>query len=464
MKRTRSVLPCILLSWGCLAQANDDYLTTAPIKALLGSVVQPSADAMRAGPLALKGKELESLRSPQSSAAFNLSGVDELTGNENTPLTFSRMRLWAPQAQIRILEGTTRRIVSPPQSNFFRASNASTTMIIAVDPVSGEVFGLARKNGSVSVLSGNLTTQVEFKAVEGPDDSQLFCGSTRERQPADSLDRFQRNLSSLNADAPAGVGINYDAVIAVDTDNEWLAGKGGNTTTATNFITNLFVAMNVYYERDLQTHLLLGDITLRTGSGDPYASSGDVFDHLEEFGEEWFQNNGAIDRDFAIMLSGRGVSSNVFSGVAWLDQYCDQGHLSTVNGVPNVRVGSYANNRIGSNLGTGFVANLVGHEIGHLLGSDHTHCYNPPVDTCFNGEAAFGCYAGAVSWPGGLGTTMSYCHFGPPNGAACGTSDEEFHPTVQTLIEGRIAANSPSCIAPHAGSEIPLFEHGFENP
>ncbi len=38
---------------------------------------------------------------------------------------------------------------------------------------------------------------------------------------------------------------------------------------------------------------------------------------------------------------------------------------------------------------------------------------------------------------------MSYCHLL----GGCG-STADFHPIVQTLLEGRLAANSPSCIAP----------------
>jgi hypothetical protein len=59
---------------------------------------------------------------------------------------------------------------------------------------------------------------------------------------------------------------------------------------------------------------------------------------------------------------------------------------------------------------------------------------------------------------------MSYCHVSGSDGAGCGTSNSEFHPTVQGLIESQLAANSPSCIAvfepPVSGHTI--FNDSFE--
>ncbi|MCB1034307.1 MAG: hypothetical protein KDD47_10800, partial [Acidobacteria bacterium] len=80
------------------------------------------------------------------------------------------------------------------------------------------------------------------------------------------------------------------------------------------------------------------------------------------------------------------------------------------------------------------------------------------VDQCYRAES--GCYSGSVSCPGGSnGTVMSYCNFSPPNGAGCGQNNLEFHPTVQTLIEGFIAAHQPSCVTSFNG----LFSDGFES-
>jgi hypothetical protein len=246
-------------------------------------------------------------------------------------------------------------------------------------------------------------------------------------------------------------------VIAIDTDSEWLAGFADDTDAANDWITNLFLVMNVMFERDLGAQLMIGDVILRTGS-DPYnVTSGDRFDQLTEFGQYWRLNQDGSDRDFAAMLSGRNINPNSFSGIAWLNQYCQNGW---VPGGQGFTVGSYSYNAIGSNWPASAAAKFVGHEIGHNMGSPHTHCYNPPVDQCYGSEDD--CYSGPASCPGGPGTAMSYCHLL----GGCG-STADFHPTVQALLEDRLASNSPACIAPFdggVGEDPVIFDSGFENP
>jgi len=224
-----------------------------------------------------------------------------------------------------------------------------------------------------------------------------------------------------------------------------------------NWITDIFLIMNVFYERDIETRLLIGDVTLRIGT-DPYSVPSNRNDQLDEFGNYWRYNMTGIDRDFAAMFSGRSISSGSFSGIAWVNVYCNKGQSQGSS-----TVGSYSFNAIGSGRTALNTALFVGHEIGHNLGSPHTHCYSPAVDNCYASQS--GCYSGPLSCPspGNKGTVMSYCHLGSSSGGAGCGSLQEFHPTVQGLLESRLAANSPSCIAPFEEPGIDLiFDHGFE--
>jgi hypothetical protein len=186
--------------------------------------------------------------------------------------------------------------------------------------------------------------------------------------------------------------ISYQAVVAIDTDSEWLDGFGDDTDEALDWITDVFLAMNVFYERDVETRLLIGDVILRTGS-DPYSPNPDTFAKLNEFGEFWMDNMDDVDRQFAAMFSGRNIGAGSFSGIAWINQYCDYGR--SINGGTAV-AGSYSYNAIGASRTAANTAIFVGHELGHNLGSPHTHCYSPPVDQCYNAEG--GCYTGATKW------------------------------------------------------------------
>jgi hypothetical protein len=139
------------------------------------------------------------------------------------------------------------------------------------------------------------------------------------------------------------------------------------------------------------------------------------------------------------MLSGRNISGWAFSGIAWVDAYCEYGQVYGSN-----VAGSYSYNAIGSSFSAAAAAHFVGHELGHNLGSPHTHCYSPAVDQC--STTGSNCYQGPLSCPAdGAGTVMSYCH----NLAGC-DADSEFHPTVQARLEDRLADElAAGCIIPY---------------
>ena len=255
--------------------------------------------------------------------------------------------------------------------------------------------------------------------------------------------------------AERGTGMpTHSAVIAVDTDAELLDKKFSNDTSdAADWIADLFTAMNVRYERDVALRLLQGDTFLRPGSppydDDPYDAEGSPVTsaQLIEFGTYWSANMGAVERVFATLLSGKSSSPNSYSGRAWLNVYCNTQSPGGYN-VNQVFIASFSS------------ADFVAHEIGHNAGSPHTHCYSPEVDQCYNAE--FNCYDGTPTCPaGGSGTIMSYCHFGGPNGAGCGSNLSEFHPTVAALFASLIASNTPGCVEELVFDEI--FTDGFES-
>ncbi|WP_223788987.1 M12 family metallo-peptidase [Marinicella meishanensis] len=368
----------------------------------------------------------------------------------------TRYEIMAPGAKITAL--TDQGTVTLPPPNLLVYGDTAQGVSLVVNPNNGDVSGLINQAGVTMAITGNLHQGIDFQPTDSgvpTDQASQQCQTALADQPGDPLADLQVDLMSQTLSPSPRGALDYQAVVAVDTDNEWMAGKGNNTTTATNYIVGLFSDMNVFYERDLSLRLLIGNVNLRIAA-DPFPTRSDIFDSLNDFGEYWRVNNDAISRDFVVLLSGQNIANFSFSGIAWINQYCENGFLQAGG---TETVGSYSVNRIGSSLSTGFTAQFVGHELGHNMGSPHTHCYVPAVDQCFNGEG--GCYGGAVSCPGGsAGTIMSYCHFGAPNGADCGLNDDEFHPTVITLLDTRIVSNFPSCIEPLSADLI--FANSFD--
>lgn len=377
-----------------------------------------------------------------------------------TRVQLTRLDPFAPGAQVIVMDHEGPSILDRSSIRAFMDTEAGVGFIL--DTETREVNGLYRRGGALLGIEGRLDDQLSLRRIETDartDESINQCHAELSAQPAAAQRGIAAAMGSHRA-VRAQRGLQFQTVVAVDTDNEWMAGKGNNTVTAMNFITAMFVSMNVIYERDLDMRLLIGDVFLRTTS-DPYPTEPNISTYLTDFGEYWRVNQTGVSRDFALMLSGQNIPSNSFSGIAWINAYCANGQVFNDGMGGTVTFGSYSVNRIGTSLGAAFTAKGVGHEIGHNLGSPHTHCYTPnPIDQCFTGED--GCYSGAVSCPAvGNGTIMSYCNFGPPNGANCGQTDAEFHPIAQGFIGGLINSNFPSCIDAFGDDDL-IFEDGFE--
>ncbi|HTS02633.1 MAG TPA: M12 family metallo-peptidase, partial [Thermoanaerobaculia bacterium] len=239
----------------------------------------------------------------------------------------------------------------------------------------------------------------------------------------------------------------HSAVVAIDTDNEYMAYWGNNTTNVTNYIATLIANINVMYERDLNLELLQGTTFLRT-STDPYTvNDGGNADssELNEFTSYWNAHYPLANypRSVVTMMSGKQPGTNSASGIAWV-------------------ASSVCGNTVDYNFCQLFKTSylwgdtlIMGHEIGHNLGSPHTHCYaDPKPDTCYSAERSLpACFTGTPTCPtaqpiNGVpnvqGTLMGYCHLLQ----GC-SSSLVFHPSTITRYVGPTldAGASSSCIA-----------------
>jgi uncharacterized repeat protein (TIGR01451 family) len=388
--------------------------------------------------------------------------VGNVSKNRDT-FAFRRIDVYAPGARIYLVDSNGVQTEIPrSERRYYVSADAglSRQMYFSTGPdgrdVQGVLFG---PDGAVAFegVAGKSSIEVRSSRKVEDEDTEYTCAS-------DGVTTKPKNLAPSET-ASSGHRISkgtatHEAVVAIDTDTELLSLKfGNNTTTAANYLAELFTGLNVYYERDLAVRLVQGDTFLRVGS-DPYIETSTI-PQLHEVGSVWFNTPAlqAVDRAFVMFLSGKSPANNRAAGVAWqldIGNYCAE----TGNPQPGGAIaGHYSVTQVFKlNASAANDIGIVGHELGHNFGVAHTHCTNRTtgadpvstntIDQCFRVEPA--CYSGAVSCPtdnsiSGQGSIMSYCNFSAPNGASCAPNGgqvlKEFHPVHQTLLDARVATN-----------------------
>ncbi len=385
--------------------------------------------------------------------------------DSNGAVRFERIDIHAPGARIvEIGPRGERELPRSTRIHLLGRGADGVRMVISFAPGFGELVGSGSGPGGSFVLRGERHgNSLAIRALDT--DEALPPGIVPRFLPGDDAlaganPPSPLELALAGASVPHG-GAVRGAVVAIDTDNEFMNLRFGNDTgAAVDWIADLFATMNLMYVDDLDVQLLQGTTFLRTAP-DPYGPMNSPADQagLQEFGSYWESNYANVTRAFAALLSGKSSNDLSASGIAWLNAYCDEQAVG----------GSYSVNQVFTNPGVpvDLSASVVGHELGHNFGAAHTHCTeaatgaNPvgvnTIDRCFSGES--GCYTGATSCPSSgpghpLGTIMSYCNV---NG--CGQNVMQFHPTQVTTLSALIALNTPSCLLPDADR---IFDNGFD--
>jgi uncharacterized repeat protein (TIGR01451 family) len=376
-----------------------------------------------------------------------------------------RIEIYAPGARI-LVQGADGTLTTVPRSaqKFFVVEDgpAFEPTWLALDPDGVRFEGTRFTSEGPIAFDG----QVAKHGLEVRNSRKLYMPETQFSCGAEGA-AFEVKPNQAEIDVPTTRAVakiaTHEAVIAFDTDNEFMALKfGNNTTTASNYIAQLVAGLTLFYERDIDIRLVQGDTILRVAP-DGYTQSSPVA-QLNEVAATWRDTPAlqAIDRAFVVLLSGKSHAPNSNTGVAWL---LTSGNFCASTGQqqgPNV-VGHYSANQVFRFVGSTAASdlNLIGHELGHNFGAAHTHCTNlggsqptgtNTIDQCYRAESS--CYSGTVSCPTdnsilGRGSIMSYCNFSAPDGAACGQVLQEFHPVHQGVLDARVSTNiGNGCFTP----------------
>ncbi len=369
------------------------------------------------------------------------------------PVTLERVAIYSERARIVVVDRAGEREVPRDARRYFRGrtNDGAIRFGVAFDPATDRMRGLVMDGGSIVEFNersgGDASRHALRESVVVSDGLEYECGT----DPIDSRDLdnpFAGSIDPPPAPNQRGAAPGMREVeVAVDVDDEMMSKRFSDSeAAATAWLADMFLQMNVLYERDLDLHLAQGETFLRLTDSYSTTSSDSTYAQLLELGNYWAANHGDVSRTFVMQISGKQESAYGASGIAWLDAFCEKQSYG----------GGYSVNRVFWNPAISIASSLkiTAHELGHNLGSPHTHCYPTPIDQCFAGEG--GCYGGATSCPsGGAGTLMSYCHL-----TGCG-STANLHPTVVSHLTSRLDAHYPSCVKDF-GASGQLFADGLE--
>jgi len=224
--------------------------------------------------------------------------------------------------------------------------------------------------------------------------------------------------------------------LAIDTDQEFLAIFGGSAASAQAYLDTLVAATNEIYIRDCAVQFTVSFSRLWSTT-DPWTAT-NTSNQLTQFRDYWIANHGAVTRDLAHLVSGRGLGG----GIAWLNAACSSfGYAVSAN------INGFFPTPLVDHSHQNWDIMVFTHEIGHNLASRHSHDtiqYNPPLDDCYTSSGLGAC---TQAWSG---TIMSYCHQCP---GGMSNMNLLFHPQTQLVIES--FAGGASCL-----SDEPCLDSG----
>jgi hypothetical protein len=402
-------------------------------------------------------------------------------------IELEQFEVWTPGAKVAIHgpDGVVK--VDPPAMRFYRGrvnADLESFAYFSVDLKTQHVEGLVTtRDGRFAISSARRPgqsprgKQQDFDDfLTEVDDTDLIPGESEgwqcavdkmKRRAPDEEPRGQQIGVETAGLVPRTQGItssqSYAITLGVETDFAFFQNAGSNSTTATNYVTNLTGALATIYERDLNIEVRLSYVNIYTTNVlDPWDAT-DEFTGLDEVGDHYHNNilnavTGAATlrtTSAVILLSGEDRGGGVaWEGVIGGNDFFQSGHwggpyswcggigrlfgATGLGSIPNPDGSNSQGTQYGNPSGFQNYWPLVqyAHELGHTLAGHHTHCsqisdaeriaagftdgspatsVSNQIDHCFGGEGADpGCFSG-INYKAGSqsifkGTLMGYCH------------------------------------------------------
>jgi len=405
----RDIRHTVLLGLAALAAAFAATAATIP------SPYRPTASPAAAARLAATGQE--GLDFDARAFAALRDGSARVVEIDNFPiapgatgrLRLTRFQVAAPGARITIQgkDGETS-LPLPPVSHFSGTIEGEPDSAVYVGATQDTLVAYVHSGlGHVYVGPDESRSGFVVRTSDSPvnavkDFAAWNCGA--EEMPAALTANAEPSFALPGLPDIAGA---KQAAVRVETDHQLYTHFNSDPTAVANYVSTLFGAVNVIYDRDLALHLAVAEVHIWSVA-DPYVGP-DTLSQLYQLGDWWHANKpvSTNPRTYVHYLSGHPVSG----GIAWLNVLCS-GDFSTGSDWG----GAYSLTQVYGQYPLQFWDQFASaHEMGHNVASPHTHCYPPEpptypdwLDKCYSGEP--NCYSGPTSVPPDKGTIMSYCH------------------------------------------------------
>jgi len=399
-----------------------------------------------------------------------------LPGGLSVTLSLQAFSVFTPAAKFVATTANGAVSVPPPNVSLFRGTvsgDALSSVYLAL--YGNKVSGYVKTGGNdyaigmveADVPSGVVCQIYDTRSV--PDGVfQINCANSDFKSPAPAgiKSKSQGSINSLNIPAPPKIAssANYLVKLAIDVDYEGYVFWNNDVTTAENYVTQMFGAINTVYQTEANVDLKINYLNVWTTSSEPYTVSpggGTGFNEsaiegaLNQVAQYWSQNMDTVDRAAMMLITKKPMcGSNQFSA-------CGLGTVDTYNSLTGTQLGVLCDNNNAYSVtavsgNSQFIIEdekVAAHELGHNFGCLHTHnCFwvdsgitSTPIDECvapdadpFTGNTS--CYTGTIQ---SQGTIMSYCN----------STDFSFGTVVGSWLKGHVADNAGSnwtCVVPEA--------------
>ncbi len=389
----------------------------------------------------------EVARDVGASAAGTLFRIAGVQGADGEPLTLDLERATLFAADFRLyVDGRERQDLG-------RDAVARLTLLrgtVEEWPGSSVALTLDGATGAWSgiLAAGDRVYEIALPAgvAQGPLGESAAVRRTALESPESSLPDFLRRPFGLEKELGleqskivAAPGAEYQASIAIDSDYEFFQ-LVGTVDEATTYIAGVLGGVSEVYWQQTGVSLVIASLSLYTTPDDPWEApnphTGSNAEVLCEFSSYWqkFRPLKTFPRNGAVFFTGK--RSQEIGGQAWLSSLCSY----------QARPSSCPYGGYGIVVATKRSARdmfIVAHELGHTFGSEHTHCYDPPIDECHSGER--GCYTGPESEPADGGSVMSYCRSTELSLGAPGAYGVDSQRVVE-VIRGLVDSVGPGCL------------------